>query len=90
MTQFQLNRAVAASTGESIGTINRYGFSVLHESPETARSDKLRFLVDCPFCGRPADYPGLARDGSAALAECERCDVYFDFPPHEIYCSTGP
>jgi hypothetical protein len=49
--------------------------------------EELRLVVDCPFCGRAVPYPGLAGDGTPALAEClsERCDVYFDFAPGDVY-----
>jgi hypothetical protein len=30
-------------------------------------------------------YPGLASDDSEAMAECDRCDVYFGFDLDEIY-----
>ena len=42
-------------------------------------------MLDCPFCGRPVPYPGLAGDGSETMAECDRCDVYFGFDPEEVY-----
>lgn len=77
MTQRQLDRAVAAATGESLATIHRLGFV----APADLEPEDLPLAVDCPFCRRPVTYPGLAGGGAAALAECDRCDVYFDFCP---------
>jgi hypothetical protein len=85
VTQRQLDRAVAASTGETLRTVHSLGFSLETRDHDGAGTDRLRLHVDCAFCGRPADYPGLARDGAQALAECDRCDIYFDFDPHEVY-----
>ena len=46
-------------------------------------------MLDCPFCGRPVAYPGRGKAGEPALAECPRCDVYFDFADAEVY-AAGP
>ena len=89
MTQRQLDRAVAAATGESVATIHRLGFVAGADRPADLEPDDLTLAVDCPFCRRPVPYPGLARDGSAALAECDRCDVYFDFDPGEVYAEAA-
>jgi hypothetical protein len=89
VTQSQLDRAVAAATGESVATIHRLGFVVQRGAPSRPEPEDLVLAVDCPFCRRPVPYPGLAGDGSAALAECDRCDVYFDFDPIEVY-AAGP
>ena len=35
--------------------------------------------------GRPVQDPGLAGDGSEAMAECDRCDIYFGFDSEEFY-----
>lgn len=88
MTQAQLDRAVAAATGESVRTVRRHGFGVPAASPPDDGGE-LRLRLGCPFCGRPAAYPGLAAGGEACLAECLRCDVYFDFDPREVY-ADGP
>jgi hypothetical protein len=84
MTQRQLVRAVAGATGESVRTIRSLGFGVLASRPARAAED-LDLVLDCPFCGRRVPYPG---DGDA-LAECLRCDVYFDVRPGEVYLA-GP
>jgi hypothetical protein len=85
VTQRQLDRAVASRTGETLRTVNRFGFSLETRDNDGPGTDRLRLLVDCPFCNRPADYPGLARGGAQALAECDRCDIFFDFTPGEVY-----
>ena len=91
MTQTQLEHAVARSTGESVRTVRHLGFSIQRPAPPPARSaEDVRLVLDCPFCRRPVAYPGLARDDSAALAECDACDVYFDFDPVEVYATGAP
>jgi hypothetical protein len=35
-------------------------------------------LVTCPHCSRMALRPALARRGKILMAECDRCDMYFD------------
>jgi hypothetical protein len=89
MTRSQLERAVAAATGESVRTIHRLGFGLQPAGAGDPSPDDLRLVVDCPFCGRPVPYPGHAGDGSPALAECARDDVYFDFDAAEVY-AAGP
>jgi hypothetical protein len=89
VTQAQLERSVARRTGESPRTIHRLGFGLQAAEPCDPGPEGLRLVVDCPFCGRPVPYPGTARDGSPALAECldPRCDVYFDFPIADVYAA---
>jgi hypothetical protein len=87
MTQAQLDRSVAAATGESIVTVRTLGFSLLGTRPAVVQPDDLRLALDCPFCGRSVPYPGRTPDGAPALAECVRCDV--DFEGDEVYAS-GP
>jgi hypothetical protein len=85
MTQMQLTCQIARITGEPLSTVNRLGFSVIPEQPDGLEPEDVKLVLDCPFCGHRAPYPGLAGDGSTALAECDRCDVYFDFDHHEVY-----
>ena len=84
MTRTQLNHQVARITGEPIGNITALGFSLLRPGGESMEPEDIRLVLPCPFCGRPVPYPGPAADGSEAMAECERCDVYFDFLPQEV------
>ncbi len=85
MTQTQLDRAVAGATGESVTTIHRLGFRLVPHRPEHADPEDIRLVLDCPFCGRRVPYPGHDRSGAPALAECLRCDVYFDVHPDDVY-----
>jgi hypothetical protein len=49
--------------------------------------EDLLLATDCPFCGRAA---GLASGpgGVPPFAECERCDVAFDYPPGDVYAAS--
>jgi hypothetical protein len=85
MTRTQLNHQVARITGESIENITALGFSLLRPGGESMEPEDIRLVLPCPFCGRPVPYPGSAAAGSEPMAECERCDVYFDFQPHEVH-----
>jgi hypothetical protein len=85
VTKLALDRAVAAATGETTSTIRRLGFG---PAPGGAESDDIALVLDCPFCGRPVAYPGRGRGGEPAMAECPRCDVYFDFADDEVYVSA--
>jgi hypothetical protein len=89
MTQAQLDGAIAGATGESLRTIHHLGFSVLGNEPHDLETDDPVLVLDCPFCGHAVPYPGRGRDGLAALAECLRCDVYFDAEEAEVY-ATDP
>lgn len=84
MTRTQLNHQVARITGEPIGNITALGFSLLRPGGEGMEPEDIRLVLECPFCGRPVPYPGPAADGSEPMAECERCDVDFDFLPQEV------
>jgi hypothetical protein len=85
VTKLALDRAVAAATGEPVSTIRRLGFGP--EAPP--EPDGLALALDCPFCGRPVAYPGRGRGGEPAMAECLRCDVYFDFADAEVYVADA-
>ncbi len=87
MTQSQLDRSIAGRTGESLALVHRLGFGLPARDLEP---EDIRLVVDCPFCRKPATYPGRAGDGSLALAECldPRCDVFFDFNLAEVYACT--
>ena len=91
MRALAIDRAVAAATGEPLSTIRRLGFgpAALH-APDPS---EIALVLDCPFCGRPAAYPGRGMGGEPAMAECDRCDVYFDFADDEVYVAetdAGP
>ena len=81
MTQAQLDGVIADRTGESRAIVHNFGFSL----PVALEPEDLCLVLDCPFCRRPVPYPGPAGDGSETLAECDRCDVYFEFDVEEVY-----
>jgi hypothetical protein len=85
MTQMQLDCQIARITGEPLTIVNTLGFSVIAEKPDDLEPEDVDLVLDCPFCRQPVPYPGLAGDGSETLAECDRCDVYFEFDPDEVY-----
>jgi hypothetical protein len=89
MTQQTLDRLVASSTGEAPRTIRRLGFQLQGRPGDGLEPEDLHLAVDCPFCGRPAPIEPPA-DVPGALAECDRCDVYFDYRPHEVYAAPPP
>ena len=89
MTRTQVNSLVAARTGESLAVIRRIGFQVRSEPRREPAAEEIRLVVPCPFCHGQVPYPGRSRDGSAALAECVDCDVYFPFSDGEVFPSSS-
>ena len=85
MAQIELTCQIARITGEPLCTINRLGFSVIAEEPDCLEPEDVELMLDCPFCGLPVPFPGLASDGSETLAECDQCDIYFGFDVDEVY-----
>jgi len=85
MTQRELTCQIARITGEPASTVNRLGFSVISDQNDCLEPEDVELMLDCPFCGLPVPFPGLASDGSETLAECDRCDIYFGFDVHEVY-----
>src|SRR4051812_18294916 len=83
MTRIQLERSVARRTGESLATIRHLGFHVQADRPEDLEPEDLHLAVDCPFCGASTPLPSDS-GGLSALAECDRCDVDFDYDPAEV------
>ena len=90
MTQHQLHRAVARSTGESLRTVRRLGFA-----PEPTRvpepdPEDLALVMNCPFCRRRIVLvaPGSTSRELPVVGECDPCDVYFDYRLDEIYAAT--
>jgi hypothetical protein len=81
MTQAQLERAVARSTGETLRNIRQHGFRELVESGDDLEPEDLVLQVDCPFCGGqialPADWP--------TTVGCDRCEIEFDLETDDIY-----
>src|SRR5258705_93804 len=84
MTQSQLDTAVAMAIGESLEVVLSLGFSLVVTGRDGRDLEASDLVLDCPTCGQPVTYPGRASDGSQALAECVRCDIYFAFPPEAV------
>ena len=82
-----IDRAVAAATGEPLSVVRRLGFGP--DEAHRREPDDLALVLDCPFCRRPIAYPGRGRSGEPAMAECDRCDVYFDFADAEVYVAEA-
>jgi hypothetical protein len=89
MTRTRVNHLIAARTGESLAVIRRLGFQVKPKPREEPSLEDLRLVVHCPFCRAPVPYPGRSRDGSAPLAECEDCDVYFEFDDRDVFPASS-
>jgi hypothetical protein len=88
MTQSQLESTVARRTGESLATIRRLGFHAQVSPTADLEPEDLHLAVDCPFCGKGTKLPS-GPGGLPPLAECDRCDVFFDYAPAEVY-AAGP
>jgi hypothetical protein len=84
MTQRQLDRAVARTTGESLASVRRLGFGILPGPPVAMGPEDLDLAVDCPRCGACRRLP-CDRHGTAAMAECVPCDLLFDYRPEDVY-----
>jgi hypothetical protein len=89
MTRAQLNSRIAARTGEPLSVIRHLGFQVKSMPRREPAADEIRLVVPCPFCRGSVPYPGRSREGSAALAECEACDVYFEFQDHDVFPASA-
>ena len=84
MTRSQLNDCIANRTGDSISAIRRLGFQLKSQPHQEPSAEDIRLVVYCPSCRGQVAYPGRARDGSTALAECVACDIYFPFEDHDV------
>ncbi len=89
MTQAQLDRHVARSTGESPRTVRRLGFSALHDGPAESHPGALYLVVDCPRCGGRAPYPDRLAGGPQPPAECPGCEAPFGFDLLDVYVATS-
>jgi len=56
---------------------------------EEPATEDIALVVHCPFCRCAVAYPGRSRDGSAAMAECDSCDVYFDFADGDVFPASS-
>ena len=87
MTQHQLDRAVAQATSEALNTVRGLGFSPARDRADLEPED-LGLVVDCPFCGRPCGLDA-ATGGLPAMAECDPCDLYFEYRADEVYAAEA-
>ena len=89
MTRTQVNHVIAARTGEPLSVIRRLGFQMQPEPREEPAAEELCLVVHCPFCRGQVAYPGRSREGSAAMAECADCDVYFPFEDRDVFPASS-
>jgi hypothetical protein len=89
MTSAQLNTRIAARTGESLAVIRRLGFQLEPAPQEEPAAEEIRLVVHCPFCRGQVPHLGRSRDGSAAMAECAGCDVYFPFEDRDVFPASS-
>jgi len=86
MTQAMINRTIARSTGESLRTIRRVGFGLIRRSQNDLEPEDLQLKIDCPFCGHSCSLPS-SDVGLPQLAECDPCDLDFDYLPGDVYAA---
>ena len=89
MTRNQVSHLIAARTGESLAVIRRLGFQLKVEPREEPVAEDITLVVHCPFCRGQVPYPGRSRDGSAVLAECADCDVYFEADDRDVFPASA-
>jgi hypothetical protein len=85
MTHSQLNDCIANRTGDLISVIRRLGFQLKSQPYQDTSAEDICLVVYCPSCRGQVPYPGRARDGSTALAECFACDIYFPVEDRDFY-----
>jgi hypothetical protein len=83
MTQAQLDRSVARSTGESLRTVRSLGFHLQAGRPLDLEPEDLHLAIDCPRCGGPCPLP-CDREDPVAMGECVPCDFLFDYRPSDV------
>jgi hypothetical protein len=89
MTHSQLSDCIANRTGESISVIRRLGFQLKSQPHQEPSAEDICLVVYCPSCCGQVPYPGRARDGSTALAECVACDIYFPFEDRDVFPASA-
>jgi hypothetical protein len=85
MTRFDVCCAVAEVTGESLSTIDAFGFDLVPGSIEDSETDQSHLWLDCPFCGREVHLSDQGIERLPESAECGRCETVFDYQFDEIY-----
>lgn len=87
MTQTQLDSAVCDALGESVHVVHRLGFQVVAHRPDDLEPEDVYPAVECPFCRRAVPYSGRLEGGQWPLAECDRCDLYFEVSADELFAA---
>lgn len=82
MTRSQLLQ-VARATGECLRTILDRGFSVFSIEDDRDQDETL-LTLECPFCGRRILLSTDGPEGLPELAECDGCDLVFDYQADEV------
>ncbi len=86
MTQAQLDRAVARSTGEDLCTISQRGFGLVDDIAEQDDADGPYLFLDCCFCGAAVPLASSPAELPEAAC-CDRCDTVFDYRTGEVYAA---
>ena len=89
MTQSQLDRSVARTTGESPRTVHRLGLSSLADGPDEPHPEALYLVIDSPCCHERSPFPGQRADGTCPPAECPRCEAPFAFDFLDVYVAAS-
>lgn len=82
MTRDQL-RQVTRATGESVQTIRHRGFEIVDPDEEREELETL-LTLQCPFCGRQVVLSADGPEGLPELAECNGCDLIFDYQDDDV------
>jgi len=83
MTQAQIDRSVARSTGESLRTIRSFGFHLQAGLSLDLEPEDLHLAVACPHCGVPRPL-SCESQGPAAMGKCVPCNLLFDYRPSDV------
>jgi hypothetical protein len=83
----RLNIAVAEALGERLSVVRRLGFTSAGDTSDDLEPEDVRPAVECPFCRQAVPYPGRLGNGEWPLAECDRCDLYFEITEDDIFAA---
>jgi hypothetical protein len=89
MTQPQLDRSVARTTGESPRPVRRLGLSALPDGTARPHPEALYLVIDSPCCNERSPFPGQRADGTCPPAECRRCEARFAFDLLDVYIAAS-
>ena len=82
----RIHTAVARVTGDSLRSINRFGFSHMSDRvrDEVSPGEPLT-AIDCPCCGGTVVLSWDRADPLSEFVECRRCETIIDYHPWEVY-----